>query len=110
MRGGEQYHILHDDMDCSYRTLNTNYNRFFQQRYTLPIEAVDTFRPRPSAAPAIVKKEEDYVSPSMMPPEVRQRLQEEARKQQLQEEGKKLQGEVRSTSITPDVDVIREDR
>jgi 6-phosphofructo-2-kinase/fructose-2,6-biphosphatase 2 len=51
-----------------------------QTRYTLPIEAVDTFRPRPSAAQLREHKEEEYVSPSMMPPEVRARLQEEARK------------------------------
>lgn len=58
-----------------------------EQRYTLPIEAVDTFRPRPTAAQLKEPREEDYVSPSMMPPEVRRRLQEEAKRREAEEGG-----------------------
>lgn len=74
-----------------------------ETRYTLPIEAVDTFRPRPSAAQLKERKEEEYVSPSMMPPDVRKRLQEEARKREEQEAGGEGAG-----SVTPDVEVTGE--
>lgn len=87
-----------------------------QQRYTLPIEAVDTFRPRPSAAQLKEPKEEDYISPSMMPPEVRKRLQEEARKRQEEDDKEDaamaaaaaVAAAVRGGTQSPDVKVIPE--
>lgn len=87
-----------------------------QQRYTLPIEAVDTFRPRPSAAQLKEPKEEDYISPSMMPPEVRKRLQEEARKRQEEDDKEDaalaaaaaVAAAARGGTEAPDVKVIPE--
>ena len=53
-----------------------------ETRFMLPIEAVDTFRPRPAGAPVKDRKEEDFISPSMMPPSARTeeiiKLREEA--------------------------------
>lgn len=64
-----------------------------ETRYTLPIEAVDTFRPRPVGGAAASQgsqhpkevKLEDFVSPSMIPPEIRKRLQEEQARQMQQD-------------------------
>ena len=48
-----------------------------ESRYTIPIEAVDTFRPRPGGTlPTKEKKADEYVSPSTMPPEARRKLEE----------------------------------
>lgn len=64
-----------------------------EQRFQIPIEAVDTFRPRPvassvgdtPASPPNAGKEkriEDYVSPSMVPPHLRKELQERQKKEE----------------------------
>ena len=47
-----------------------------QTRFKLGIEAVDTFRPRPVGAVVPVKPEEEYISPSQMPPEAVRKLRE----------------------------------
>lgn len=82
-------------LECDYAYARHSNHRHLQSRYTIPIKAVDTFRPRPVATPAspspfsspqqptIAAKDkfryEDFVSPSTMPPGARAALEERER-------------------------------
>ena len=62
--------------------------RSAQTRYALPIEAVDTFRPRPVGAPVKEHEPEEYISPSQMPPEAVARMKEREAAQAKEAESK----------------------
>lgn len=69
-----------------------------ETRYTLPIEAVDTFRPRPLSSAKHHDEDEplDFISPSQMPPEAVAK-----RREQDELERQKAEGNVEGELTTP---------
>lgn len=69
-----------------------------ETRYTLPIEAVDTFRPRPVSSIHYhdgEQEEEDFISPSQQPPEaVARRKELEALEELERQKAQNAEGEL----------------